>query len=115
VDSLIDLSVKRVGELQYGVAPLWARHGQADIVVAAIALGFARDVPRLPNAAILGVIAGFLLPGAQGGARQSWRPLAVRSRHIAHAYYYALSADIPAAVPRRAGPPTGLIARMPLC
>jgi tetratricopeptide (TPR) repeat protein len=67
VDSLIDLDVKRVGDLQYCVAPLWARHGQSDVVVAAIALGFARDVPRLPSAAILGVIAGFLLPAAMGG------------------------------------------------
>ena len=61
VDSLIDLNLNVVDGLRYCVAPLWARRDNQDFVVAALALGFRKTMPRLPGADVLRVIADHMV------------------------------------------------------
>ena len=61
VDSLIDLNLNIVDGVRYCVAPLWARRDNQDFVVAALALGFRKTMPRLPGADVLRVIADHLV------------------------------------------------------
>jgi hypothetical protein len=68
VDSLIDLNLNVVDGVRYCVAPLWARRDNQDVVVAALALGFRKTMPRLPSADVLRVIADHLVASVEPAA-----------------------------------------------
>jgi tetratricopeptide (TPR) repeat protein len=65
VNSLIDLNLKQLDGVRYCTAPLWARVGHEDIVVAVVALGFRNSSPKLPGADVLRVIASSLVDVAR--------------------------------------------------
>ena len=63
VHSEIDSNYKTMGDMRYCAIPLWARVGREDRVVAALVLGFADRVPRIPEPLVMRAIAQHLNPG----------------------------------------------------
>lgn len=58
--ALVDLNLRRVGDMRFCVTPLWVTRNHRDVPVAAITLGFSLGNPQLPSPEVLRVIGGHL-------------------------------------------------------